>query len=237
MKTLFFITVICVTSPIISWGQGNIKDKNIIAWGVVTENDGVYSMSGDQADAKILGELQQKYGFRLLVDEVHSGGLLGPKGAGWYCQFPMELQVFARVFGFGKAFGSSGGAVVGNQALISLLKGTGRAYIYTTAPSPLPAFHVLELLKKPEILENKRALLKEITKEADHFLPASDSPWLRFLRCEEAHAPSELRLKWFGPPTVAAGKSGYRIILHAHNSVGECQELKKWIWDAHPQYL
>lgn len=48
MKTLFFITVICVTSPIISWGQGNIKDKNIIAWGVVTENDVPRSILSNQ---------------------------------------------------------------------------------------------------------------------------------------------------------------------------------------------
>lgn len=198
--------------------------------------ESVYSMSGDQAKAKILGELQQKYGFRLLVDEVHAGGLLGPNGSGWFNQYASDVEVFARVFGFGKAFGSSGGAIVGNLELINLLKGTGRGYIYTTAPSPFSAHQVLKLLEKPEILENKRTALERLCIQADHFLPASESPWLRFLRCKEANAPSNLALKWFGPPTVPSEKCGYRIILHAHNSVEECEELKKWIWDAHPQY-
>ncbi len=209
------------------------KHKN---QGVYVLLESVYSMSGDQANAKILGELQQKYGFRLLIDEVHAGGLLGPKGAGWFSQYSSDLQVFARVFGFGKAFGSSGGAIVGSSELIKLLKGTGRGYIYTTAPLPFAAHQVLKLLEKPEVLEKKRNALKRLYTQVAHFLPPSESPWLRFLRSPVANAPTGLALKWFGPPTVPADKCGYRIILHAHNSLEECEELKKWIWDAQPQY-
>ena len=167
---------------------------------------------------------------------LDTGRLYLSNGSGWFNQYASDVEVFARVYGFGKAFGSSGGAIVGNLELINLLKGTGRGYIYTTAPSPFSAHQVLKLLEKPEILENKRTALERLCIQADHFLPASESPWLRFLRCKEANAPSNLALKWFGPPTVPSEKCGYRIILHAHNSVEECEELKKWIWDAHPQY-
>ncbi|GAB3370890.1 hypothetical protein GCM10027360_43160 [Amycolatopsis echigonensis] len=44
--------------------------------------EGVYSMDGDVADLPALIELKRRYGALLMVDEAHSIGTMGPRGAG-----------------------------------------------------------------------------------------------------------------------------------------------------------
>ncbi|HQQ67778.1 MAG TPA: pyridoxal phosphate-dependent aminotransferase family protein, partial [Candidatus Cloacimonadota bacterium] len=44
--------------------------------------DGIFSMEGDIADLPAISALAEKYGANLMVDEAHSLGVLGDKGAG-----------------------------------------------------------------------------------------------------------------------------------------------------------
>ena len=75
--------------------------------------EGVYSMDGSVLDLKKVVEAVKKYlpsrnGY-IIVDEAHSTGVLGDQGRGLVCEYGLESQVFARVLGFGKAMGCSGG--------------------------------------------------------------------------------------------------------------------------------
>lgn len=97
--------------------------------------ESVYSMDGDMAPLKEMALLCQKYDAALIVDEAHSNGIFGENGRGLVNELGLEKDVFARVMTFGKAIGSHGAVVVGNQLLRDFLINYSRPFIFTTAPS------------------------------------------------------------------------------------------------------
>ena len=99
--------------------------------------DAVFSMDGDAADLSALAGLTTQYGARVLVDEAHSFGVLGPSGAGLLARdgIPPRLP-FILMGTLGKAMGTFGAFVAGESALIELLIQRARTYIYTTALPP-----------------------------------------------------------------------------------------------------
>ena len=75
--------------------------------------EGVYSMDGDVAPLADVVDcvercLPQANGY-VIVDEAHSTGIFGDCGRGLVCELGLENRVWARVLGFGKAMGCSGG--------------------------------------------------------------------------------------------------------------------------------
>ena len=77
--------------------------------------EGVYSMDGDVAPlADVVECVERTLGTKgngyIIVDEAHSTGVLGDRGRGLVCELGLEDRVWARVLGFGKAMGCSGGA-------------------------------------------------------------------------------------------------------------------------------
>lgn len=75
--------------------------------------EGVYSMDGDVAPLVEIVECVEKLfpnqNAHIIVDEAHSVGVLGDYGRGLVAQLGLEDRVWARVLGFGKAIGCSGG--------------------------------------------------------------------------------------------------------------------------------
>lgn len=81
---------------------------------VIVAVEGVYSMDGDICPLQELldaaNEVSQGTGnVQFVIDEAHSTGLLGPRGAGLACALGLEAQMAVRVHTFGKCMGSSGG--------------------------------------------------------------------------------------------------------------------------------
>lgn len=77
--------------------------------------EGVYSMDGDIAPLREVIEVVEEWlpagnGY-VIVDEAHSVGVLGQQGRGLVCELGLEDRVWARVLGFGKAMGCSGGKI------------------------------------------------------------------------------------------------------------------------------
>lgn len=75
--------------------------------------EGVYSMDGDTAPLKDVVQCVERClpagNGLVIVDEAHSVGVFGEKGRGLVCELALEDRVWARVLGFGKAMGCSGG--------------------------------------------------------------------------------------------------------------------------------
>jgi 8-amino-7-oxononanoate synthase len=75
--------------------------------------EGLYSMDGDVPPLKDIVEcvercLPRGNGY-IIVDEAHSTGIFGDKGRGLVSELGLEDRVWARVLGFGKAIGCTGG--------------------------------------------------------------------------------------------------------------------------------
>jgi len=116
--------------------------------------DGIFSMEGDIAKIPEICPIVQKYGARLMVDDAHSLGVLGPNGDGTAAHFGLTSQVDLIMGTFSKSFGAVGGFVAGNADVIDYIKHNSRAMIFTAS---LP----------PSVLSGVRAALQIIQSEPE----------------------------------------------------------------------
>jgi len=105
---------------------------------VVTES--VFSVNGDLAPLADLHAVVRRHGARLLVDDAHAVGLLGPAGAGGVAAAGLagEPDVIVTAT-LSKSFGAAGGVVAGRREVIETLIDTGRTFIYDTGLPPAVA--------------------------------------------------------------------------------------------------
>ena len=102
---------------------------------VVTES--VFSMDGDVAPLQELHQVCREAGALLLVDEAHAVGLWGDAKTGLSEALPKDGTLVATTHGFGKALASSGGILCTYPDVVDAVVNQSRAFIFTTAPSPL----------------------------------------------------------------------------------------------------
>ena len=112
--------------------------------------DAVFSMDGDIVDLPHLTEVCRQNGAWLMVDEAHSLGVLGETGRGIEEHFGLPGVIDIKMGTLSKTIPSVGGYVAGRADLISYLRHTARAYIFSAALPPpqaaaaLEALHVIE---------------------------------------------------------------------------------------------
>ena len=105
-------------------------------------SDTVFSMDGDVADLSALCRAAEAAGggdgdgARVIVDEAHATGVLGPRGAGLAELQGVEDRIDVTVGTLSKALGSLGGFVAGPRPVIDTLINAARSFIYTTALPP-----------------------------------------------------------------------------------------------------
>jgi len=104
--------------------------------GVLVVVDGVFSMEGDVAPLPEIVELTGRYGARLMVDEAHALGVLGPRGAGTCELFGLEDQVDLRMATFSKSLASCGGLIAGPPDVIEFLRYQARSFMFTASAVP-----------------------------------------------------------------------------------------------------
>ena len=142
--------------------------------------DGVFSMDGDIAPLPEIVELAQRYDARVLVDEAHATGAIGPGGRGAVADAGLEDEVDVVVGTLGKALGSYGAYVCCDRPIAKYLVNSARTLIYSTAlppPAVAGALAALELIsEQPQRVEklqrNARVLADSLT-ESGLRLPAS----------------------------------------------------------------
>src|SRR3954453_12083068 len=96
--------------------------------GVLVVVDGVFSMEGDVADLGPIVEACRSRGARLMVDEAHGVGVLGPRGAGASELLGVEDGVDLRMGTFSKSLASCGGFIAGPADVIDFLRVSSRAF-------------------------------------------------------------------------------------------------------------
>jgi 7-keto-8-aminopelargonate synthetase-like enzyme len=138
--------------------------------GKLIVTDGVFSMEGDIVDLPRVVELKKKYKARLMVDDAHSVGVLGPNGNGTAAHFGLEDDVDLVMGTFSKSFVSIGGFIATDFDVIDYIKHHGRALIFSASMPPASVAAVraaLEIIKAEP--ERRERLWKNTTKMREGF--------------------------------------------------------------------
>ncbi|MBI4496786.1 MAG: pyridoxal phosphate-dependent aminotransferase family protein [Chloroflexi bacterium] len=131
--------------------------------GILVVVDGVFSMEGDLANLPEIVRLKQQYGARLMVDDAHGIGVMGPSGRGTAEHFGVADAVDLVVGTFSKSFASTGGFVAGNEQVIYYIKHTARAFLFSASTPPASAASALAALDIMETEPERFARLWENT--------------------------------------------------------------------------
>jgi 8-amino-7-oxononanoate synthase len=222
-------------------------DLDHLEWGLREANgrgslivtDGVFSMDGDVAPLSEIVELAQRFDARVMVDEAHATGCLGPGGRGAVADAGLEGEVDVVVGTLGKALGSYGAYVLCEKVMGQYLVNTARTLIFSTAlppPAVAAAMAALELLREQprrveKLQRNARALREALR---GHGLSARNSETqiipLVVGSPEDAVAASERSLESgvfaqaIRPPSVPAGGSRLRLAVMASHTRSELRE-------------
>ncbi len=125
--------------------------------------DGVFSMEGDIADLPGIVPLARKFGARILVDDAHGIGVLGPTGRGTPEHFGLESEIDLVMGTFSKTFASIGGVVAGAKPIVSYIKHHARSLIFSAAATPASVSSVLAILDMLETQPELRTRLWVVT--------------------------------------------------------------------------
>jgi 8-amino-7-oxononanoate synthase len=128
--------------------------------------DGLFSMDGDLAPLRELGELAGSQGAALMVDEAHATGCLGAQGRGSAEELEAEHLVHVSMGTLSKALGGLGGFICSSRLVIDTLVNRARAFIYTTAPAPAQLGAALAALEIVRREPRRREFLRELAEGA-----------------------------------------------------------------------
>jgi len=98
--------------------------------------DGIYSMSGDIAPLPEIVEISEAFNGTVMVDEAHSIGVMGERGAGTANHFGLTDRVHIIMGTFSKSLASMGGFIAADYSTIDYLKHHSRPLIFSASMSP-----------------------------------------------------------------------------------------------------
>ncbi|HMI02304.1 MAG TPA: aminotransferase class I/II-fold pyridoxal phosphate-dependent enzyme, partial [Pedobacter sp.] len=131
--------------------------------GILVITEGVFGMSGAQGKLKELVDLKKEFNFRLLIDDAHGFGTMGPTGAGTHeaqnCIDGVDVY-----FGtFAKSMAGIGAFVASTEEMTNFFRYNMRSQTFAKA---LPMPMVIGLLKRLELLKNNPELRERLWKIA-----------------------------------------------------------------------
>ncbi|MGN6558448.1 MAG: 8-amino-7-oxononanoate synthase [Solirubrobacterales bacterium] len=209
--------------------------------------DGVFSMDGDVAPLAELLELARRHGARLMVDEAHATGAIGPGGRGSVAAAGLSGEVDVVVGTLGKALGSYGAYACANAETIDFLVNTARPFIFSTAPPPPAlgaALAALDLLEaEPELVDRlqanaatlRRALAREgleVGKSRTQVVPIHVGDAEATMDLCEGALQHRVFAQGIRPPTVPEGSSRLRCTVMATHKAQELTWAARQIGDA-----
>ncbi|MEL7498842.1 MAG: 8-amino-7-oxononanoate synthase [Planctomycetota bacterium] len=213
--------------------------------GLMIATDSVFSMDGDVAPLNELHALARQHQSLLWVDEAHGLGVLGDQGRGALAAHQIAPTENVFLMGtLGKAFGSFGAFVAGDQIWIDHLIQFARTYIYTTALPPMVAATSLAAL---QLIQHEPQLQSQLKQNIESFRQLLQSKSDRLFSClkpsltpiqplvigsPEATLAASQHLREQGilvsairPPTVPNGESRLRITISATHTTEQIQQL------------
>jgi len=121
--------------------------------------EGVFGMSGAQGKLKAIAALKEKYAFRMLVDDAHGFGTMGPTGAGTHEAQDCISDVDIYFGTFAKSMAGIGAFVASTKEVITYLRYNMRSQTFAKS---LPMPMVIGLKKRFELLKNSPELRERL---------------------------------------------------------------------------
>lgn len=132
--------------------------------------DGIFSMEGDIAKLPEIAAIAERFSATVVVDDAHSLGVIGVRGAGTASHFNLNDKVDIITGTFSKSLASLGGFVASDAATIDYLKHHARSLIFSASMTPASAASVIAAL---DILESEPQHMEQLwnnTRYAMHLL-------------------------------------------------------------------
>jgi glycine C-acetyltransferase len=151
--------------------------------GVLLITEGVFGMAGDLGNLKSICDMKDKYDFRLLVDDAHGFGTMGPNGRGTGEHFGVQDKIDLYFSTFAKSMAGIGAFIASDKEVVDFLRYNMRSQTYAKS---LPMPMVIGALKRLEMLRTMPELrthlwevvnaLQSGLKEAGFDLGKTESP-------------------------------------------------------------
>ncbi|PCI37439.1 MAG: 8-amino-7-oxononanoate synthase [Thiotrichales bacterium] len=215
------------------------KYKNQNIW-VLTE--GVFSMTGEISDIpKIIQLLKNHKTANLIIDDAHGVGVLGKNGGGVMKHFAINPKdVGLLIYPLGKAFGTQGAIVTGQNKFMEKVLQFARTLIYSTS---LPPALIAASLQSLQIMQNDKNIFNALAKNIESFKDAANKYNLpchptttaiqtikvnnntQALNIQKKLREQNILISAIRPPTVPSPI--IRISLHSYNTDNEIHNLCK----------
>ena len=214
----------------LAWGLRRARPGDLIV------TDAVFSMDGGVAPLVEIVELAQRHKARVLVDEAHAIGALGPGGRGAVAEAGLEGAVDAIIGTLGKTLGSYGAFVCASSVLVEYLLNAARTLIFSTAPPPpalAGALAALELLseqpRRVAKLQANAVTMRAAFAAEGVAVPAGRTQIMPLVvgnaeatvRLSAAALERGAFVQAIRPPSVAADSSRLRLTVMASHSASE----------------
>ncbi|MFZ5975336.1 MAG: aminotransferase class I/II-fold pyridoxal phosphate-dependent enzyme [Bacillota bacterium] len=128
--------------------------------------EGVYSMDGDIAPIKEFVRIKRAYGAFLMVDEAHSGCVIGERGGGvddYFNLAPDDIDI--KMGTLSKGLGTCGGYLAGRKIMIDYLRYNVPGFVFSVGISPPLAAatkRAIELIEEsPELVQKLHANIRD----------------------------------------------------------------------------
>ena len=204
-------------------------------------------MDGDLAPLTDLVELAQEHRIRLLVDEGHAIGALGPGGRGALAQAGLEDQVDVIMGALDHALGSYGAFVACDRVMARYLQESAHTFLFSTAlppPAVAGALAALNLLaERPQLVSklaaNSAALREQL--ELEGFAVRSSAAQILSValgdaelttRVYEAALARGVFAQAIIPPAVTPMSSGLRLAVMASHHRAELRAAARVLGEA-----
>ncbi|MGN6169427.1 MAG: 8-amino-7-oxononanoate synthase [Solirubrobacteraceae bacterium] len=226
----------------LEWGIEHAEGRGAL---IVTES--VFSMDGDIAPLEGLVDVASRHAIRLVVDEAHATGTMGPGGRGALALEELEDDVDVIIGTLGKALGSYGAFVACERTMVRYLVNAARPFIFSTAPSPpsvAAALAALELLQErphrvARLQANAAALRAELELlgfdvggSRSHIVPLIVGGAESAVRLCEAALQRAVFAQAIRPPTVPPQTSRLRLSAMASHTQAELRAAARSLAEA-----
>ncbi len=142
------------------------------AEGALVITDGVFSAQGEIAKLDELVPVVKKHRARIMVDDAHALGVIGPGGRGTAAMYGLQDEVDLIGGTFSKSLASIGGWLVGERKVLDYIQHFASSFLFAASAAPpcvAAAMKSLELMeeepwRQEKLRENFTYMRDELTK-------------------------------------------------------------------------